>query len=207
MRIYVPRPGCKPNVVTVESGLLFVARHTLFYPLLFGSERPVRDAGSARQSGAKWTPHLHFGVGLSEIIHQHSSVSHVSHKLSWHVDGAESLHATAPPHASATRSGRPTHRHTTQCSMGGYRARSGIAPQTPRRTDRWGGGRIPHTPEQRRHLTRQRSLDVAGVLPSPIAFSTAPRRAGLGGRPRSSEPHAMRACAMAPLAPCLRQID
>ena len=32
-----------------------------------------------------------------------------------------------------------------------------------------GGGIIPHTPEQRRHLTRQRSLDVAGALPSVLS--------------------------------------
>ena len=59
--------------------------------------RAVRDAGSARQSGA--TPHLHFGFGLSEIIHQHSCLISQSRqsKQSWHVE--QSLHATAPPHA------------------------------------------------------------------------------------------------------------
>ena len=56
-------------------------------------------------------------------------------KQSWHVE--QSLHATAPPHA-------PDDRHTdTPRTMGGYRARSGIAPQTPRRTD--GGEAESHT--------------------------------------------------------------
>ena len=48
----------------------------------------------------KWaTPHLHFGFGLSEIIHQHSCLISQSRqsKQSWHVE--QSLHATAPPHA------------------------------------------------------------------------------------------------------------
>ena len=123
-------------------------------------------------------------------------------KQSWHVE--QSLHATAPPHA-------PDDRHTdTPRTMGGYRARSGIAPQTTRRTD-GGGGRIPHTPEQHRHLTRQRSLDVAGALPSVLSRlfngGVRPRAAPSRSRRETSEPHAMRACAMAPLAPCLRQID
>ena len=103
----------------------------------------------------------------------------------------------------------PTHTDTPR-TMGGYRARSGIAPQTTRRTD-GGGGRIPHTPEQHRHLTRQRSLDVAGALPSVLSRlfngGVRPRAAPSRSRRETSEPHAMRACAMAPLAPCLRQID
>ena len=74
-----------------------------------------------------------------------------------------------------------------------------------------GGGIIPHTPEQRRHLTRQRSLDVAGALPSVLSRlfngGVRPRAAPSRSRRETSEPHAMRACAMAPLAPCLRQID
>jgi len=103
-------------------------------------------------------------------------------KQSWHVS------RVAACNGAATRSGRPTHRHTTH---NGRLSRT-IGHRTHRKhlAAQMGGGIIPHTPEQRRHLTRQRSLDVAGALPSPIAFSTAacghaPRRAGLGGRPRS----------------------
>ena len=114
----------------------------------------MRDAGSARQSEA--TPHFHFGFGLSEIISTHvSSIS--QSKQSWHVS------RVAACNGAATRSGRPTHRHTTH---NGRLSRT-IGHRTHRKhlAAQMGGGIIPHTPEQRRHLTRQRSLDVAGALP------------------------------------------
>ena len=51
-------------------------------------------------------------------------------KQSWHVE--QSLHATAPPHA-------PDDRHTdTPRTMGGYRARSAIAPTANTSPHRWG---------------------------------------------------------------------
>ena len=145
--------------------------------------RAVRDAGSARHSGA--TPHLHVGFGLSEIIHRkHSPVSHVSQSSRRHVEQSRCMQRRR--HTLRTTD-TPTHRHTTHNGRLSRTIGHRTANTSPHR---WGGGRIPHTPEQRRHLTRQRSLDVAGALPSPIAFSTAacghaPRRAGLGGRPRS----------------------
>ena len=153
----------------------------------------------------KWaTPHFHFGFGLSEIIHQHSCLISQSRqsKQSWHVE--QSLHATAPPHAPDD----PDNRHTTHNGRLSRTIGHRAANNSPHR---WGGGRIPHTPEQHRHLTRQRSLDVAGALPSVLSRlfngGVRPRAAPSRSRRETSEPHAMRACAMAPLAPCLRQID
>ena len=94
--------------------------------------RAVRDAGSARQSGA--TPHFHFGFGLSEIIHQHSCLISQSRqsKQSWHVE--QSLHATAPPHAPDDPD-TPTHHAQWEAIA---HDRPSHPPQTPRRTD---GGR------------------------------------------------------------------
>ena len=119
------------------------------------------------------------------VVGDHPSALISQSKLSrgsWHVS------RVAACNGAATRSGRPTHRHTAH----NRRLSRTIGHRTHRKhlAAQMGGGIIPHTPEQRRHLTRQRSLDVAGALPSPIAFSTAacghaPRRAGLGGRPRS----------------------
>ena len=154
--------------------------------------------------GKVGTPHLHFGFGLSEIIHQLSCLISQSRqsKQSWHVE--QSLHATAPPHAPDD----PDNRHTTHNGRLSRTIGHRAANNSPHR---WGGGRIPHTPEQHRHLTRQRSLDVAGALPSVLSRlfngGVRPRAAPSRSRRETSEPHAMRACAMAPLAPCLRQID
>ena len=158
--------------------------------------RAVRDAGSARQSGPLICI-LVLGCRRSSITHQLScliTVSHVSqssrgtHQSVTAVKAVVARGAVAACNGAATRSGRPTHRHTTH----NRRLSRTIGHRTHRKhlAAQMGGGIIPHTPEQRRHLTRQRSLDVAGALPSPIAFSTAacghaPRRAGLGGRPRS----------------------
>ncbi len=167
--------------------------------------RAVRDAGSARQSGPLRICILVLGCRRSSITHP----SHVSSQSVTSVKAVVARGAVAACNGAATRSGRPRHTDTPR-TMGGYRARSGIAPQTTRRTD-GGGGRIPHTPEQHRHLTRQRSLDVAGALPSVLSRlfngGVRPRAAPSRSRRETSEPHAMRACAMAPLAPCLRQID
>ena len=158
--------------------------------------RAVRDAGSARQSGPLRICILVLGCRRSSISTHVSSVSHVSqssrgtHQSVTAVKAVVARGAVAACNGAATRSGRPRHTPTHHAQWEAIaHDRPSHPPQTPRRTD-GGGGRIPHTPEQHRHLTRQRSLDVAGALPSPIAFSTAacghaPRRAGLGGRPRS----------------------
>ena len=121
------------------------------------------------------------------VVGDHPSAL-MSHQSVTSVKAVVARGAVAACNGAATRSGRPTHRHTTH---NGRLSRT-IGHRTHRKhlAAQMGGGIIPHTPEQRRHLTRQRSLDVAGALPSPIAFSTAacghaPRRAGLGGRPRS----------------------
>ena len=99
--------------------------------------RAVRDAGSARQSGA--TPHFHFGFGLSEIIHQHSCLISQSRqsKQSWHVE--QSLHATAPPHAPDD----PDNRHTTHNGRLSRTIGHRAANNSPHR---WGGRQNPtHT--------------------------------------------------------------
>ena len=87
----------------------------------------------------------------------------------------------------------PTHRHTTH---NGRLSRT-IGHRTHRKhlAAQMGGGIIPHTPEQRRHLTRQRSLDVAGALPSVLSRlfngGVRPRAAPSRSRRETSEPHAM----------------
>ena len=145
--------------------------------------RAVRDAGSARQSGA--TPHFHFGFGLSEIIHQHSCLISQSRqsKQSWHVE--QSLHATAPPHAPDDPD-TPTH-HAQWEAIAHDRAsrRKQLAAQM-------GGEAESHT---HRSSTDTLHVSARSMWPalsprSYLAFSTAacghaPRRAGLGGRPRS----------------------
>ena len=164
--------------------------------------RAVRDAGSARQSGPLRICILVLGCRRSSITHP----SHVSSQSVTSVKAVVARGAVAACNGAATRSGRPRHTDTPR-TMGGYRARSGIAPQTIRRTD-GGGGRIPHTPEQHRHLTRQRSLDVAGALPS--VLSPFQRRRAATRRAESvsaGDLGAARDAALAPLAPCLRQID
>ena len=166
--------------------------------------RAVRDAGSARQSGPLRICILVLG-GLSRrsSISTHvSSVSHVSQSSrgTW-----SSRCMQRRRHTLRTT---PTHRHPTHNGRLSRTIGHRAANNSPHR---WGGGRIPHTPEQHRHLTRQRSLDVAGALPSVLSRlfngGVRPRAAPSRSRRETSEPHAMRACAMAPLAPCLRQID
>ena len=177
--------------------------------------RAVRDAGSARQSGPLRICILVLGCRRSSISTHVSSVSHVSqssrgtHQSVTSVKAVVARGAVAACNGAATRSGRPPdNRHTTHNGRLSRTIGHRAANNSPHR---WGGGRIPHTPEQHRHLTRQRSLDVAGALPSVLSRrfngGVRPRAAPSRSRRETSEPHAMRACAMAPLAPCLRQID
>ena len=156
----------------------------LFFNVLVGDLRRTRLCCSGSERRRICTPkwgHSAFSFWFW-VVGDHPSALISQSKQSWHVS------RVAACNGAATRSGRPTHRHTTH---NGRLSRT-IGHRTHRKhlAAQMGGGIIPHTPEQRRHLTRQRSLDVAGALPSPIAFSTAacghaPRRAGLGGRPRS----------------------
>ena len=144
--------------------------------------RAVRDAGSARQSGPLRICILVLGCRRSSISTHVSSVSHVS----------QSSRGTWSSRCMQRR--RHTLRTTpttdTPRTMGGYRAQSGIAPQTTRRTD--GGEAESHT---HRSSTDTLHVSARSMWPalsprSYLAFSTAacghaPRRAGLGGRPRS----------------------
>ena len=122
-------------------------------------------------------------------------------KQSWHVE--QSLHATAPPHAPDDPD-TPTH-HAQWEAIAHDRAsrRKQLAAQM-------GGEAESHT-----HRSSTDTLHVSARSMWP-ALSLSYRLFNGGVRPRAapsrsrretSEPHAMRACAMAPLAPCLRQID
>ena len=147
--------------------------------------RAVRDAGSARQSGPLRICILVLGCRRSSITHQLSCLITVSHV-------SQSSRGTWSSRCMQRR--RHTLRTTpttdTPRTMGGYRARSGIAPQTTRRTD--GGEAESHT---HRSSTDTLHVSARSMWPalsprSYLAFSTAacghaPRRAGLGGRPRS----------------------
>ena len=122
-------------------------------------------------------------------------------KQSWHVE--QSLHATAPPHApddpdtptrhaqwEAIAHDRASRRKHLAAQMGGR--------QNPTHT---GAAQTPYTSALARCGRR-----------SPLSYrlfngGVRPRAAPSRSRRETSEPHAMRACAMAPLAPCLRQID
>ena len=166
--------------------------------------RAVRDAGSARQSGPLRICILVLGCRRSSITHP----SHVSSQSVTSVKAVVARGAVAACNGAATRSGRPRHTDTPR-TMGGYRARSGIAPQTTRRTD--GGEAESHT---HRSSTDTLHVSARSMWPalSPRSYrlfngGVRPRAAPSRSRRETSEPHAMRACAMAPLAPCLRQID
>ena len=81
-------------------------------------------------------------------------------------------------------------------------------PQTPRRT---GGGRQNPTHTGAAQTPYTSALARCGRR-SPLSYrlfngGVRPRAAPSRSRRETSEPHAMRACAMAPLAPCLSQID
>ena len=165
--------------------------------------RAVRDAGSARQSGPLRICILVLGCRRSSISTHVSSVSHVSQSSrgTWRVE--QSLHATAPPHApddpdtpthhaqwEAIAHDRASRRKQLAAQMGGR--------QNPTHT---GAAQTPYTSALARCGRR-----------SPLSYrlfngGVRPRAAPSRSRRETSEPHAMRACAMAPLAPCLRQID
>ena len=92
--------------------------------------------------------------------------SHVSSQSVTSVKAVVARGAVAACNGAATRSGRPrqpTH-HAQWEAIAHDRAsrRKQLAAQM-------GGGRIPHTPEQHSHLTRERSLDVAGSPLGPIS--------------------------------------
>ena len=109
---------------------------------------------------------------MSEIIHRkHSSVSHVSQSSRRHVEQCRCMQRRR--HTLRTTD-TPTHRHTTH--SGGLSRTIGhrTANTSPHRR---GEAERSHTLEQRRHLTRQRSLDVAGALPTPTVLPFQRRRA------------------------------
>ena len=176
--------------------------------------RAVRDAGSARQSGA--TPHFHFGFGLSEIIHQHSCLISQSRqsKQPWHSSvshGSQSSRGTWSSRCMQRRrhtlrtTDTPTHHAQWEAIA---HDRPSHPPQTPRRTD---GGRHNPTHTGAAQTPYTSALARCGRR-SPLFYrlfngGVRPRAAPSRSRRETSEPHAMRACAMAPLAPCLRQID
>ena len=152
----------------------------------------------------KWaTPHLHFGFGLSEIIHQHSCLISQSRQSKQFVARG----AVAACNGAATRSGRPrqpTH-HAQWEAIAHDRAsrRKQLAAQMGGRQNptHTGAAQTPYTSALARCGRR-----------SPLSYrlfngGVRPRAAPSRSRRETSEPHAMRACAMAPLAPCLRQID
>ena len=122
------------------------------------------------------------------VVGDHPSAL-MSHQSVTSVKAVVARGAVAACNGAATRSGRPRHTDTPR-TMGGYRARSGIAPQTTRRTD--GGEAESHT---HRSSTDTLHVSARSMWPalsprSYLAISTAacghaPRRAGLGGRPRS----------------------
>ena len=75
------------------------------------------------------------------VVGDHPSAL-MSHQSVTSVKAVVARGAVAACNGAATRSGRPRHTDTPR-TMGGYRARSGIAPQTTRRTD--GGEAESHT--------------------------------------------------------------
>ena len=160
--------------------------------------RAVRDAGSARQSVAPlrifafwfWVVGDHPSALMS-----HQSVTSVKavvalisqsrqSKQSWHVE--QSLHATAPPHAPDD----PDNRHTTHNGRLSRTIGHRAANNSPHR---WGGRQNPthRSSADTLHVSARSMWPALSPLVSySIAFSTAacghaPRRAGLGGRPRS----------------------
>ena len=157
--------------------------------------RAVRDAGSARQSGPLRICILVLGCRRSSISTHVSSVSHVSqssrgtHQSVTAVKAVVARGAVAACNGAATRSGRPrqpTH-HAQWEAIAHDRAsrRKQLAAQM-------GGEAESHT---HRSSTDTLHVSARSMWPalsprSYLAFSTAacghaPRRAGLGGRPRS----------------------
>ncbi len=147
--------------------------------------RAVRDAGSARQSGPLRICILVLGCRRSSITHP----SHVSSQSVTSVKAVVARGAVAACNGAATRSGRPrqpTH-HAQWEAIAHDRAsrRKQLAAQM-------GGEAESHT---HRSSTDTLHVSARSMWPalsprSYLAFSTAacghaPRRAGLGGRPRS----------------------
>ena len=164
--------------------------------------RAVRDAGSARQSGPLRICILVLGCRRSSISTHVSSVSHVSQSSrgTW-----SSRCMQRRRHTLRTT---PTHRHTTHNGRLSRTIGHRAANNSPHR---WGGRQNPtHTGAAQTPYTS--ALARCGRR-SPLSYrlfngGVRPRAAPSRSRRETSEPHAMlRACAMAPLAPCLRQID
>ena len=119
------------------------------------------------------------------------------------------MRRVAACNGAATRSGRPTHRHTTHNgrllrTIGHRTHRKHLAAPTD-------GGRQNPTPHRSSEAPYTSALARCGRR-SPLFYrlfngGVRPRAAPSRSRRETSEPHAMRACAMAPLAPCLRQIE
>ena len=111
--------------------------------------RAVRDAGSARQSGPLRICILVLGCRRSSISTHVSSVSHVSqssrgtHQSVTAVKAVVARGAVAACNGAATRSGRPTHRHTTHNGRLSRTIGHRAANNSPHR---WGGRQNPtHT--------------------------------------------------------------
>ena len=144
--------------------------------------RAVRDAGSARQSGPLRICILVLGCRRSSISTHVSSVSHVSQSSrgTW-----SSRCMQRRRHTLRTT---PTHRHTTHNGRLSRTIGHRAANTSPHR---WGEA------ESHTHRSSTDTLHVSARSMWPalsprsyLAFSTAacghaPRRAGLGGRPRS----------------------
>ena len=158
--------------------------------------RAVRDAGSARQSGPLRICILVLGCRRSSIS-THKSVKAV-------VAREQSRCMQRRRHTLRTTD-TPTHHAQWEAIA---HDRPSHPPQTPRRTD---GGRHNPTHTGAAQTPYTSALARCGRR-SPLSYrlfngGVRPRAAPSRSRRETSEPHAMRACAMAPLAPCLRQID
>ena len=163
--------------------------------------RAVRDAGSARQSGPLRICILVLGCRRSSISTHVSSVSHVSQSSR----GTWSSRCMQRRRHTLRTTDTPTHHAQWEAIA---HDRPSHPPQTPRRTD---GGRHNPTHTGAAQTPYTSALARCGRR-SPLSYrlfngGVRPRAAPSRSRRETSEPHAMRACAMAPLAPCLRQID
>ena len=140
--------------------------------------RAVRDAGSARQSGPLICI-LVLGCRRSSISTHVSSVSHVSQSSR----GTWSSRCMQRRRHTLRTTDTPTPR-----TMVGHRARSAIAPTANTSPHRWGenpthtgAAQTPYTSA----LARCGRRSPLSYRLSTAACGHAPRRAGLGGRPRS----------------------
>ena len=161
--------------------------------------RAVRDAGSARQSGPLICI-LVLGCRRSSISTHVSSVSHVSQSSSWHSSVSHVSHISRGTWSSRCMQRR---RHTlrttpttdTPRTMGAREWEAIAHDRASRRKHsphRWGGRQNPtHTGAAQTPYTsalarcgRRSPLGPISIF-STAACGHAPRRAGLGGRPRS----------------------